>query len=264
MILTHENYFSTEAQQEYLSVSQYKNFCGTMGQVGCEAMAMSVIWGGWMTEMTTALLVGSYVDAHFDGSLNLFKAKNPEIFKKNGDLRAVYHEANEIINRIERDPYFMLYLRGEKQRIFTGELFGAKWKCKIDSLDEVCITDLKIMKSLRDSFWVKDYGHMSFVEYWGYNIQGAVYQQLVKQNLNKTLPFFLAVASKEKFPDIEIIGFHQEDLDDTLSLVEPNVKRILQLKNNEVVPDRCERCDFCKHTKRLSRPIHFSNLTMKV
>ena len=31
MILTSENYYSREADQEYLSVSQYKHFCGTPG-----------------------------------------------------------------------------------------------------------------------------------------------------------------------------------------------------------------------------------------
>ena len=36
MILTQENYYSKEANQEYLSVSQYKDFCGTIGRVGCE------------------------------------------------------------------------------------------------------------------------------------------------------------------------------------------------------------------------------------
>ena len=32
MILTAENYFSKEADREYLSVSQYKNFMGTIGR----------------------------------------------------------------------------------------------------------------------------------------------------------------------------------------------------------------------------------------
>lgn len=41
MILTSENYYSTEADKEYLSVSQYKNFVGSLGRPGCEAYAMA-------------------------------------------------------------------------------------------------------------------------------------------------------------------------------------------------------------------------------
>ena len=51
-----------------------------------------------------------------------------------------------IIARIERDEYFMKYMSGQKQVIMTGELFGAKWKIKIDSyIPDVAIVDLKVM-----------------------------------------------------------------------------------------------------------------------
>ena len=80
MKLTNENYFSAEAMQEYISVSQYKDFMGTMGKLGCEAEAMAKLKGEWKMEMTIPLLVGSYVDAHFEGSLNIFRSQTPEIF----------------------------------------------------------------------------------------------------------------------------------------------------------------------------------------
>ena len=47
MQLTNENYFSREASNEYMSVSQYKSFIGSMGIKGCEAMAMAEINGEW-------------------------------------------------------------------------------------------------------------------------------------------------------------------------------------------------------------------------
>jgi len=105
MILTAENYHSPEANREYLSVSQYKDFVGTLGQLGCEEYALAKIDGAWEDETTTALLVGSYVDAHFEGTLDIFKAKHPEIFTKTGELKSDYKRANDIINRIERDEY---------------------------------------------------------------------------------------------------------------------------------------------------------------
>lgn len=265
MKLTSENYFSPEALTAYFSVSQYKDFVGSLGRRGCEAMALAKMRGEWAQDMTPALLIGSYVDAHFEGTLDVFKAQHPEICKKNGELLAGFEHANTVIARIERDPYFMKYMAGEKQTIFTGEIFGVQWKCKIDSMiRNVYLTDLKVMAKIRDSFWVKDVGYMSFVEYWGYDLQAAVYQKLAEINLGRQLPFFIAAATKEKYPDIEVIGFTQQDLDNVLSTIAPNVERIKQLKAGASLPDRCEDCDYCKSTKVLTEPIHFSKLILAV
>lgn len=261
MILTAENYFSKEASQEYLSVSQYKDFCGTLGKKACEEEALAKVNGEWGDEKTTALLVGSYVDAHFEGTLNTFKAQVPEIFTKSGELKAEYKRANEIINRIERDALFMKYMSGQKQVIMEAELFGAKWKIKIDSFHpDVCIVDLKTMKSLKDSEYTKDFGHMNFIRYWGYDIQAAVYQKVVEINTGKKLPFYIAAASKEKEPDIELIQLEQTLMDEALASVEVNVPKILALKKGEIEPIRCGMCDWCKFTKVLTGPIWSSAL----
>jgi len=258
--LTSENYFSKEAAQAYFSVSQYKDFCGTYGMRGCEARAIAKIRGEWEQEITPSLLIGSFVDAHFEGTLDVFQAQHPEIFTKGGDLKSEYKQALNIIARCERDQYLMKCMSGEKQIIFTGEIFGVPWKGKIDSLLTKAIVDLKVMKSIRDSFWVKDLGHVSFVEYWGYNVQAAIYQKLVEINTGKKLPFLIAAASKEKEPDIEVIGFTQKDLDDTLSLVFTNIVRINDLKLGKAESTRCEVCDYCKRTKVLTHPVHYSDL----
>ena len=63
MILTEENYYSPEANKEYLSVSQYKDFCGTIGRLACEEQAMAKLEGKWEQERTVSLMVGSYVDS---------------------------------------------------------------------------------------------------------------------------------------------------------------------------------------------------------
>ena len=126
MILTPENYYSPEANFEYMSVSQFKDFSGTYGQVGCESRAMAKLRGEYQEEKTTALLVGSYVDSYFEGpeSLERFKSENPEIFTQKGELRAEYKKADTIIQRIESDEYFMQCMSGEKQVIMTAEIFG--------------------------------------------------------------------------------------------------------------------------------------------
>ena len=126
------------------------------------------------------------------------------------------------------------------------------------------IVDLKIMQSLTKEFWVKDYGKMNFAQYWGYDIQGCIYQTVVFEVIKKQLPFFIAGASKEPITDIEVIEFYQSDLDDVRSIIDSNMGRILKVKSGEVEPDRCGQCDYCRHTKVLTAPVHFSELTERV
>ena len=99
MFLTAENYYSQEANKEYLSVSQYKDFCGTIGRPACEEQAMAKLEGRWEQEKTVSIMVGSYVDSYFEGTLYDFKENNPEIFTKSGKLKAEYQKAEEIIDR---------------------------------------------------------------------------------------------------------------------------------------------------------------------
>lgn len=261
MVLTAENYYSKEANKEYMSVSQYKDFAGTYGKMACEFSAVEKLEERWAQKKTTPLLVGSYVDSYFEGTLEEFKKENPEIFTQKGELKANYKQAERIIARMERDPLFMQYMGGEKQVIMTGELFGAKWKIKIDSFVRgIAITDLKVMASITKLEWVKDIGYLDFVRYWGYDIQGAIYQEIVYQNTGERPPFYIAAGTKEEEPNIEVIHVTQNYLDEAKHMVEMNMPRILRVKNGEAEPDRCEMCDCCRHTKVLKRPISITNL----
>ena len=267
MELSASNYYSAEANREYMSVSQYKDFAGTYGKLGCEYCAMEKLEGRWQEKKTTALLVGSYVDSYFEGSLDTFKAENPEIFKKTGDkgLRAEYIKAEDIIRRIESDNFFMMCLSGYKQVIMTGELFGAKWKIKIDSyIADKVIVDLKVMSSITKHEYVRDVGYLDFIRYWGYDIQGAIYQEIVRQNTGKRLPFYIAAASKEEETNIEVIHVTDNFLKDAMSMVEAAMPRILRVKNGEVKPDRCESCDCCRYTKVLRNPITILDLVKDI
>ena len=262
MELTAENYYSQIANEEYMSVSQFKDFNGTYGRLACEHTALAKLYGTWEDPKSTALMVGSYVDAYFEGTLGQFKTENPSLFKGDGNLKAEYVKADEIIARIERDEYFMKYMSGRKQIVMTGELFWTQWKIKMDSyIPDVAIVDLKIMASITDLKWVKDIGYLDFVRYWGYDIQGAVYQEIVRQNTGKKLPFYIAAATKEKEPDIRIIHVTDDYLREALHVVEANMPRILRVKNGEENPDRCELCDCCRKTRVLTAPISILDLT---
>ena len=54
MELTGENYYSPEADRDYMSCSQYQDF------LRCEAAAMAKIHGLYTPEQTEALIVGNY------------------------------------------------------------------------------------------------------------------------------------------------------------------------------------------------------------
>jgi len=265
MILTSENYYSKEANIEYMSVSQFKDFNGTYGKMPCEFSALEKMHGRWEDSKTTALLVGGYVDAYFEGSLDKFKEDNPEVFTLGGDLRANFKKADNIIKRIERDDYFMKYLSGKKQVIMTFEMFDSKWKIKMDSyLSGTAIVDLKIVKSITKPEWVRDFGYLDFIRYWGYDIQGAVYQKGVELVTGEKLPFYIAAATKEEEPDIQIIHVTQNYLDEALSMVEADMPRTLRVKNGEEPPDKCELCDCCKHNRILTAPITISELVDRI
>ena len=264
-MLTNDNYFSPENNWKYCGSSQYKDFFGSLGRHGCEAMALAKLRGEWAMEKTNALLIGSYVDAHFEGSLDLFKAQNPEIFLKNGELKAEFRKANEIITKIEEDPIFMLYMSGEKQTIFTGEIGGVAFKVKIDSYHkDKMLVDGKVMASISKFEWVKDFGKVNFVEYWGYDIQAAIYQEIVRQNTGVALPFFIAAASKEKVTDKEIIWVPTDLMNDRLIEVEENMAKLKALKSGEIEPVRCENCDYCISTKMIKGPISLYDLQERI
>ncbi len=265
MVLTAENYYSKEANLAYMSVSQFKDFNGTYGKMACEFEAIEKLHERWTPEKSTPLLVGGYVDAYFEGSLEQFKKENPELFTQKGELKAAYKKAEEIIARIERDEYFMKYLSGEKQKIMTFELFGVQWKIKMDSyIPGVAIVDLKIMASITDLKWVRDLGYLDFVRYWGYDIQGAIYQKGVEILTGKKLPFYIAAATKENEPDIRIIQVTQNYLDEALAVVQANLPRVLRVKSGEAAPDKCELCDCCRHNRVLTGPISINDLTASI
>ena len=265
MVLTAENYYSTEANLAFMSVSQFKDFNGTYGKMACEYEAVEKMFGRWNPEKTTAMMVGSYVDSYFEGSLEQFKNENPDIFTQKGELKANFKKAEEIIARIERDAYFMKYLSGEKQTIMTAEVFGVPWKIKMDSyIPDVAIVDLKVMASITDLKWVKDIGYLDFVRYWGYDIQGAIYQKVVEIVTGKKLPFYIAAATKENEPDIRIIHVTQNYLDEALRVVEYNLARVMRVKSGEAPPDKCELCDCCRHNRVLTGPISINDLTASI
>lgn len=247
MNLTKRNYFSKKASREFMSVSQFKAF------EKCPSAAMAEINGKFTREKTTSLLVGSYVDSYFEGTLKTFIRQNPEVFKKDGTLKAEYIQAEAIIQRIMQDKLFSEYMSGEKQVIMTGTINGVKVKIKIDSLLPDKIVDLKIMKDF-ENVYVPERGSLPWFEAWEYDLQGAVYQEIVRQNTGLVLPFYLAAATKEKVTDIDIVHIGQNHLDFAFERVKQDIEMYDAIKKGIIAPERCEKCEYCKTTKVLTEP----------
>lgn len=249
-MLTNSNYYSLKASQRFWSVSQFKSFNR------CEAMALAEVQGKYEREMTDALLIGSYVDAYFSHEMNEFEEEYGHLmFKRNGEVLAKFRNAGKMINRIESDPLMMDYLHGEHQTIMSAELFGVPWKAKFDVYNEQRIVDLKTVRDFEDVYDPTK-GRVSWIEYWGYDIQGAIYQKIEQAVTGRTepLPFYIAAVTKERVPDIKVIQIPQHILDTAYKLVEAKIDRFDLIKSGEVEPIRCEKCDYCKATKKLKEP----------
>ena len=271
-IVTAENYFSPEIQMAYMGASQFKAFDR------CEAAALAELLGDYTPPSSTALLVGSYVDAYFSGSLPLYQAQHPELFKRDGNLKAEYVHAQDIIARMESDELYTLLMSGQKQIIRTGEIAGVPFKIKIDSLldADTCrtverkfpntssvfafcdgaIVDQKVMREMADVWSEEERRRVPFVEAWGYDFQGAIYQAVE----GHMLPFILAVGTKEASPDLAALYISDADLSAKLAEVEDRAPRYQAIKEGREQPRRCEHCDYCKATRKLTAIRNYKDL----
>ena len=205
--LTKENYATNH---DYMSYSRFRRF------LRCEASAVS----DYREPPTVALLFGSYVDAFFSGELEDFKMEHPEVYRKDGMLKADFVTCEEIIARIQSDELFMHYLSGEKQKIMTGAIDGVPFKIKMDSyLPDEAIVDLKVMKDF-NRVWSDALGrNTNFIEAYDYDIEMAIFQEICYQNTGKRLPVYIAAITKESPSDIGIFKLSQTILDNAMEIV---------------------------------------------
>lgn len=261
--LNEANYYKTYMNMHYVSASQYKLFFNPYKDC-CEAAALAEIRGEYERPVTDSLLIGSYVDEALTGDLDRFVSEHPELISTRGDtkgeLKATYKQAEKMISRAKADALFMSYVVGGKhQVIYTGKIEGVPVKIKIDHVaykngNPVAIVDLKTVKSMYETFRVKDSGeYLSWVERWHYDLQGAIYQEIYRQNTGLKLPFYLAAVSKDKtdnipHPRLKIIQIPQTKLDERLVEVRRNIGKIQALKEGKVEPISCGKCDYCADT----------------
>ncbi len=245
--INEDNYYTPESDMAYMSYSQFKDF------LECEAQALAIVKGELAEPVTTALLQGSYVDAYFSGEIEKFKEENPLIFKKDGTLKADFEVCERVIKAIEEDEYLLNgFYKGNPQTILTGEIAGVPFKGKLDMLYPDKIVDMKCMASVDPVWDEKERRKKPFYSNYRYDLQAAIYQELLFQNTGKRLPYFLAVVTKEKTPRKLVYEFSQEVLDAALEEVKAKAPRFQAIKKGEIEPNECGSCEYYYWTHKLT------------
>ena len=259
MILTRDNYHSQEANIPYMSVSQYKDF------QTCEAAALAKLAGDYVPPVSDAFLLGSYVHAWNEGTLDEFKTKHPEMYTKAGKLYEKFKSAPAIIDTLTNDPFCMHVLSGQKEVVMTGDLAGIKWKIMVDVYAPgKRLVDLKTTKSITETIWNNEYRHReSFIEAYRYPLQMAVYAHIERQNNphpGYLEPLILAV-SKEDPPDKAVISINDpKRLLYEIGQIEQNIERVMDVKEGRKPPQKCGKCAYCRASKRVTKVTWYRDL----
>lgn len=272
MELTRDNYYTVEADREYMSCSQYQSF------LECEAATMARLYGLYKPTETEALLVGNYVhtalesdeaheqwvESHMD---TVYKLK---VNQRSGELLitgkyAPFEKADKIIQVFLTDPTFkkFILMDGENEKIMTGELFGLKWKIRLDKYipSSRIIIDYKTSADLTKTEYNHETGEReSFLEFLGYLMRAAVYSEIEKQNSKNSEdpPFVILAVSKQDPPDRgAYLLNHKQRYDYELERVKERIIRIRKVKEGRAKPTRCGHCEYCRQTKKLSNVVPY-------
>lgn len=272
--LTTENYYTAEADKEYMSCSQYQSFCE------CEAKAWAKLEGRWVEEPGEALKVGNYFHTAMesDEAHEMFCDDNFEdIYKtkvnKQGEVTitgkyAPYEKADVMIRTAKADPLIksLIDMPGDNEVIMTGKLFGIYWKIRLDKYvkDKRMIIDWKTTADINKLDYnpaTKD--RETFIETYGYMMRAAIYTEIEKQNANSDVnPAFVIVAiSKQDPPDKEALLLnHDMRYAWELEQVQKKVLKFHDIKQGYTKPTRCGQCAYCRATKQLTKIIPYYTL----
>lgn len=328
MILTQENYFSVEAEREFMSVHQYGSW------LECPARQKAILDGRWFLSSNgeeydrlkregkgvekpkEAFLLGHFIDIGIltpEGLGEFLNRNAADLYSKPrkadierwaaekevalpakytideilvqspaawraGSLSAEAQACVDAIAKATADPIFMEYMKGEKQKIVQGYMFGATWKGMIDvrNPDELRIVDLKSARSLTAEDWIPNATILDimafregrgeypkwrkgpFYEVFQYWRQGAVYRELDRQarGASDRFDFLVAPVTKQDPPDLDVYYFGDEErLKYELDAIEANMGKILAWKSGAEEAPHCwgevrQDCAFCRSVKR--------------
>ena len=270
MELTRENYYTPDADWEYMSCSQYQAWNE------CEARELAKLQGRWVDEEKEAFLVGNYFHTHFESPEaheqfcnehfdKIFKTKTikgkggmPDQTVVTGKY-APYEQADKMIAVAEGDELIrsLLDIPGENEMIMHGQLFGVPWRIRLDKYvsDGRMIIDYKTVANISELRWSNEMREkVTFIDAYGYMMRAAVYSEIEKQNAQSDKdPNFLIIAiSKQDYPDKEVLMLnHRQRYDYELEKIKERLPMIQMIKEGRAKPKRCGFCDYCRATKKL-------------
>ncbi|WP_225230285.1 PD-(D/E)XK nuclease-like domain-containing protein [Ureibacillus galli] len=251
LLLNQNNYYSQEANLEYMSVSQFKSF------MECEARTLAELRDEYTRPHSSALTVGSYVHSAFesDEAFGQFINDNyNSIFKARGGKYTDFEQADRMIETLKKDKFAMFALEGEKEVIYTAELFGVEWKIKVDNINHQrkIFSDIKTTQELGKRYWSDKYSkYVSFVEAYDYVLQMAIYREVIFKNTGEYYNPYIIAVTKQNPPDKAILHFDETRFDFEKEYVQMHLPGVIKTKNGETNPVRCETCEYCRATKQL-------------
>lgn len=286
--ITKDNYYDV---RNVLSASTIKAFAN------CEAAALADLRGEYQRPTSTALLVGSYIDAALDSDAELdkFCAAHPEIINsRTGALKADFQRAADIVARCKSDELFRALTVDSPadghQYIVTGTIGtdsnGNPIPCKgkldfllqPDYLEQLAarfpawtgffrsaaqagglIIDLKSAANT-DEIWDPDAEErLPWLQSWHYDRQLAIYRELYRQRSAKTLPVLVCVATKEPNTSLLALTIDSGTLDEGLADAQMLAPRAWAVMHGQAEPCYCGHCAYCRSARRLDQmgPVDF-------
>ena len=270
MDLNRDNYYTPEADMEYMSCSQFQAF------EACEAAALAKLQGRWQDEPSEAFLVGNYFHSAMEGEEahaqfceeNESAIYKTRVVKGKGGLpdsvvitgkKAPYEQADMMLEAAHKDALIqsLIDMPGENEKIMTGQIWGVPWRIRVDKYIESgrMIVDWKTVANIGELKWSDKYHEkVTFIEAYDYMMRAAVYSEIEKQNAgSEDDPNFVIVAiSKQDPPDKEVLLLnHRTRYDFELELIGKKLPYFQAIKEGRMKPKRCGTCPYCRATKKL-------------
>lgn len=247
------SYYTQEANEHYMSPTWFKKF------LKCEAEALAELRGRWQSDMDNqALLVGNYLHSYFE-SPEAHQAFLDEHADKVFRDKARTHRykafslADTMIKTLDDDKMFKELYVGDKESIVTGKIDGVDWMGKLDclNLERGYFIDLKTTRKLDQKYWTHERKPVPFVYEYDYQLQMAVYRELVRQQYGVEVQPYIVAITKEDYPDKAVISIPEYRLDDAMIRIHEYQPHIEAVINGEESPVSCGTCDYCKDHKQL-------------
>lgn len=282
VLIDKDNYYSFKSILSSSTLKAYE---------ACEYAAEAEQEGYYQRPTSTALLVGSYIDAALDSEeeLSKFLSAHPEIINsRTGEPKSDFKRAEEIVERcLEDDLFSSLTISSPAdghQYIVIGDLGndedGVPMICKgkldfllqPDYLRELAkkftkwrdfftfaadcgglIVDLKSAANTDEAWDEEIRERVPWLQQWHYDRQLSIYQELYRQQTGLRLPVLVIVCTKEPATSLLALSIDQGTLDEALEDAKALAPAAWDsMHNPDHVLKRCGKCPWCRSQRRLA------------